>query len=632
MKGRTFPCLAVAAVLLAGAAPDALLAQQADFTAPAQPQVVPGAFIVKYREDAAALGRAAAALRQQPGVEVVDTLPSIGAQVIRLEPSAEIGAMSRALSALPPVEYIEPVYLYHALIEPDDGQYDQQWAWPEISAPAGWDIQRDSQDVVVAVIDTGVDYEHGDLADNMWHNPDEVPNNGVDDDGNGIVDDVHGANFVPATPTGDPMDDHNHGTHVAGTIGAVTDNATGVAGTSWKPQIMALKFLSANGSGSTVGAIKAIEYAIAENADIMSNSWGGGGFSQALEDAIELANDQGILFTAAAGNSNVNNDQNPHYPSSYEVPNVLAVMATDRANDRAGFSNFGAQSVDVGAPGVEILSTVRNGQYRQFNGTSMATPHVSGLAALLKQQDDTRDAAQLKQLIMANVDQFAALQGTSVTGGRINLANALGAQGAACPGGPAQVAYEEFFWPERRTFNSVSNVLSVPFSLPQPMFVDVTVHGSAKRVAGGGVTTFTTGVYTGAAPNVMWTGSYRQGTFTGNGVSMPVSSEFSIKLPAGDHVMYWKLWVSNADMEFASANVTVRAFSCSAGGKLAVAQLAEAGPGGGQAALTTAATAGFAVEPAAGRGRGGNIGAEEIRIEMDEATGASVTRLGDSGR
>jgi subtilisin family serine protease len=382
---------------------------------------------------------------------VVTTLPSIGAQVIRLEPSAEIGAMSRALSALPPVEYVEPVFIYHAFVDPNDGQYGQQWAWPEISAPAGWDIQRDSQDVVVAVIDTGVDYNHEDLAGNMWRNPNEVPSNGIDDDGNGLVDDVHGANFVPTTPTGDPMDDNNHGTHVAGTIGAVTNNTTGVAGTSWKPQIMALKFLDANGSGSTVGAIKAVEYALAKGVDIMSNSWGGGGFSQALEDAIELANDQGILFTAAAGNSNSDNDTTPQYPSSYDIPNVLAVMATDRANNRAGFSNFGAQSVDVGAPGVEILSTVRNNQYRQFNGTSMATPHVSGVAALLKQQDATRDAAQLKQLIMANVDQLPALQGTSVTGGRINLARALGAEGAACPGGPAQVAYDEFFWPERRS-------------------------------------------------------------------------------------------------------------------------------------------------------------------------------------
>ena len=172
MKDRRFPCLAVAA-LLAGAAPDTLLAQEAtaDFTAPAQPQVVPGEFIVKYRDDATALGRAATALQQQPGVEVVDTLPSIGAQVIRLEPSAEIGAMSQVLSALPPVEYIEPVFLYHALVDPNDGQYGQQWAWLEISAPAGWDIQRDSQDVVVAVIDTGVDYNHADLAGNMWRNP-----------------------------------------------------------------------------------------------------------------------------------------------------------------------------------------------------------------------------------------------------------------------------------------------------------------------------------------------------------------------------------------------------------------------------------------------------------------------------
>src|SRR5690606_1467341 len=222
---------------------------------------------------------------------------------------------------------------------------------------------------------------HPDLAANMWTNTGEVPGNGIDDDGNGVADDVHGANFVPTVATGDPMDDNGHGTHVAGTIGAVTNNHLGVAGVNWETRIMALKFLSASGSGTTAGAIRAIEYAIANGANIMNNSWGGGGFSRALEDAIREAHDAGILFVAAAGNSSQNNDTNPFYPASYDVPNVMSVMATDQDDDKAGCSHFGLASVGLGAPGVGILSTTPGGSFDSFNGTSMASPHVAGAAA-----------------------------------------------------------------------------------------------------------------------------------------------------------------------------------------------------------------------------------------------------------
>ena len=261
----------------------------------------------------------------------------------------------------------------------------------------------------------------------MWQNANETPGNSVDDDNNGVVDDLYGANFVPAQANGDPMDDHRHGTHVAGTIGAVTNNATGVAGVTWQPQLMALKFLASNGSGTVFNAIRAIEYAIGEGAQIMNNSWGGGGFSQALEDAIEAADAEGILFVAAAGNDNNDNDQSPFYPASYDLANVVSVMASDQADNKAGFSNFGANSVDIAAPGVDILSTVLADNYASFNGTSMAAPHISGAAALVKEQDPSRAAPELKARILDSADPIPALAGLSVTGGRLNLAAALAA-------------------------------------------------------------------------------------------------------------------------------------------------------------------------------------------------------------
>jgi thermitase len=428
MKSRLLYGVIATPLLIAG---PPILAQEPSFETPGEVRAVPGEFIVKFRDDAV-IGQARSVFAEQ-GVEIVSTLDLIDAQVIRLAPSAEVRVLNEALSALPGVEYIEPNYLYQAVREPNDARYNEQWAWPKIEAPTAWDILTSSPEIVVAVIDTGVDYEHPDLAVNMWQNEGEIPGNGTDDDNNGIIDDIHGANFVPNQATGDPKDDNNHGTHVAGTISAVTDNSIGVAGASWKTQIMALKFLDVNGSGSVFNAIRAIEYAIAKGVDIMSNSWGGGGRSQALEDAIMAVNDEGILFVAAAGNDNNDNDDNLFYPASYDVPNVLAIMASDQQDQKATFSNFGANNVDVAAPGVDILSTIVGGNYDSFNGTSMATPHVSGAAALLKGQNPSRRAAELKQIIMDTADEIPVLSGLSVTGGRLNLAAALGSAPTPSP-------------------------------------------------------------------------------------------------------------------------------------------------------------------------------------------------------
>jgi Leucine-rich repeat (LRR) protein len=311
---------------------------------------------------------------------------------------------------------------------PNDARFDELWglhntADTDIDAVEAWDTFSGSHDVIVAVIDTGVDYNHVDLVDNRWINEGEIADNGIDDDGNGFIDDVYGYDF--AYDDNDPMDRHSHGTHCSGTIGGVGNNGIGVAGVSHTVRIMAVKFLNDSGSGYTSNAIKAVIYAVDNGAQILSNSWGGGGFSQGLEDAITYAHDHDVLFVAAAGNSSSNNDVNPHYPSSYENSNILAVASTDRNDAKASTSCYGLTSVDLGAPGVSILSSVPDNGYGFKSGTSMATPHVAGAAALLKGYNPSLSALQLKSIIMDSVDLVDSMDGITVTGGRLNLNNAL---------------------------------------------------------------------------------------------------------------------------------------------------------------------------------------------------------------
>ncbi len=548
-------------------------AQEASFTAPDTPQVAPGELIVKFKPSISSQRSTLALTRM--GAKSIRSLDIINAKVVAIADEDPVAAAAR-LSAMEEVEYAEPNYIVHALdTTPNDPMFAQQWALPKIKAPLAWDTLKESPNVIVAVIDTGVDYNHPDLKANMWTNAGEIPANGVDDDGNGVIDDIHGANFIPSMPSGDPMDDNRHGSHVAGIIAAVTDNNIGIAGTSWKTQIMGAKFLSASGSGTIADAIEAIEYATKNGAHIMNNSWGGGGFSQAAEDAIKAANAAGVLFTAAAGNSNNNNDANPHYPSNYDVPNVMSVLATGQSDDRASFSNWGKTTVDIGAPGVAILSTVPGGQYQSLNGTSMATPYVSGAAALVKAANMNWGPDKIKQHLMETADKIPALDPLIVSGARLNLAEALGGGGGMPPpgggcttGGHAQIAYNEFFWSAGSQVSANSNILDVAFTLPESMVIDVSVNGSAKRVAGGGATTVRTGVYNNVSPNVMWTGSYRQVTFDNSDQNLPLTSNFSIRLPAGNHTMYWKLWISNATLKLDSGTITVRAFPCSMGGKI----------------------------------------------------------------
>ncbi|MFM7137894.1 MAG: S8 family peptidase, partial [Planctomycetota bacterium] len=309
-------------------------------------------------------------------------------------PGAGVADVTGWAAGSPIVSYVEPDFVIAPAAIPNDPSFGSLWglhnigqsgglADADIDAPEAWETTTGSRSVVIAVIDTGVDYGHRDLAANAWRNSGEIAGDGVDNDGNGFVDDLFGWDF--ANRDADPMDDNGHGTHVAGTIGAVGGNGTGVAGVNWQVSIMALKFLTGSGSGSTSGAIGAINYATRMRRDFgvnvvaTNNSWGGGGFSTSLRDAIAAGGRAGILFIAAAGNDGTDNDVEPHYPSNYTDDAVISVAATDRSNRLASFSNFGVTSVDVSAPGVSITSTLPGNRYGSYSGTSMATPHVAGV-------------------------------------------------------------------------------------------------------------------------------------------------------------------------------------------------------------------------------------------------------------
>ena len=287
--------------------------------------------------------------------------------------------------------------------------------------------------VYVGIIDEGVMLTHPDLAANIGSNPGEIPGNGIDDDGNGLVDDVNGWDFDGNDNNVFDGVGDDHGTHVAGTIGAVGGNSAGVAGMCWSVKMLNAKFLGSQG-GTTANAIKSVDYFTdlksrhALNLVATNNSWGGGGFSQALADAIERANTANILFVAAAGNSGVNNDASPHYPSSYANANIIAVASITSTGGLSSFSNYGATTVDIGAPGSGIWSTVQVrskgktvASYASYSGTSMATPHVTGAAAMYASTHPGATAAQIKAAILGSAIATPSLVGKTATGGRLNV-------------------------------------------------------------------------------------------------------------------------------------------------------------------------------------------------------------------
>jgi len=360
--------------------------------------------------------------------------------------NADAAAIVAEYAQLPEVEFAEPnfeIKLPDAIegplvpILPRDPQFNDQWALAnsgqrggkegaDISATLAWATTTGSEDVVVAVLDSGVDYTHEDLAQNMWVRPSDM--DPYQDNELGTIDDLNGYNAIDNTS--DPMDENGHGTHCAGIIGAEGENDLGIAGVNWKVRIMPLKFMNAGGFGTTKDAIEAINYVIDRkkagvNVRIISASWGSTQRSRALEDVIRTAYENDILFVAAAGNASTNNDRAPHFPSSYNVPNVISVAALDRNDELAKFSNYGSKSVAIAAPGVEILSTWLANQYEEKSGTSMATPVIAGVAALIVAENPRMSVDDLRKRLMASTDPIVALKGKTTSGGRISAAKAL---------------------------------------------------------------------------------------------------------------------------------------------------------------------------------------------------------------
>lgn len=330
----------------------------------------------------------------------------------------------------------EQNWAFLASRSPSDPSYSQLYAHRVISSEGAWDVTTGDDSLLVLLVDTGVNYNHPDLKENIWTNPKEVAGDGVDNDLNGYVDDIHGINAI--TGSGDPMDDQGHGTHVAGTIGASGDNNIGVTGVNWSTKIVAAKFLSGAGYGSTADAIKAIEYGNAlrdrgEKVVVSNNSWGGGSGTLALEDAIKASANKGIMFVAAAGNESLNNDISPSYPASYNIPNVISVASVDENTMLSSFSNFGATSVHVAAPGSAIVSCSMDGGYVSKSGTSMASPHVAGVVALVQSAcAGTLSYATVKALILTQASVKPHLAGKVSSSAVVNAQYAVEGARSVC--------------------------------------------------------------------------------------------------------------------------------------------------------------------------------------------------------
>lgn len=413
------------------------------FQAPnrASPRAAPGEVLVKFREMNAAklhsLARAHDLVRSR-GLGGVNRLYRFRSR------SKTTEALLREFSSRSDVLYAEPNFVVEAVQQPNDPHFAELWAlhntgqsfgFPagtpgaDIGALEAWTISTGTAGHVVAVIDTGIDYTHPDLQANMWTAPAVFS---VSIAGSTVTCPAGSHGFNAITFACNPMDDNQHGTHVSGIIGAAGNNSLGVVGVNWTTRLMGIKFLDAGGSGYISDAVNAIEFAIqakiafggAADVRVLSNSWGGGGFSQALLDEINRAADNGMLFVAAAGNNGYDNDRSAFYPAGYSAPNLIAVAATDNNDARASFSNYGARSVQLGAPGVNILSTVLGGQYGTLSGTSMAAPHVSGAAALVLSRC-ALDTAALKATLTEQVDLVPDLNATTLSGGRLDVGNAL---------------------------------------------------------------------------------------------------------------------------------------------------------------------------------------------------------------
>jgi len=328
-----------------------------------------------------------------------------------------------AIKQRPQILHFEKNQIWKAIAAPTDPRYSEQNNMARLNLEQAWDLATGSSSVVVAVSDTGISKGHPDLKNRIWSNPNEIPGNGVDDDGNGFVDDTWGWNF--AGSNNNPDDENSHGTHCSGIIGAEANNGEGISGVNWDVRFMAVQFLTKEGSGSSDDGIGTILYAADNGAQVLSMSWGGGGFTQALEDALNYAAEKGVLLVAAAGNDSADGDTEPHFPSAYDVPGLVAVASSAGVGQLSSFSNYGLTTVDLAAPGSSILSSILDGNYKRYSGTSMATPMVAGVAALVLSKYPNTDVNTLRNALFNAIDERTAYDGKIATSGDLNAYKAL---------------------------------------------------------------------------------------------------------------------------------------------------------------------------------------------------------------
>lgn len=403
------------------------------FTQKSSEKYADGELLVKFKNGTASSAAVEAA--NEIGASVLERFPELKWQRIKLPAGMSVERAVLRYKNMAEVEAVQPNFYYRLAAPPNDTRFSELYGLTKISAPAAWELSTGSASTVVAVIDTGIKYNHEDLAANIWTNPGEINGNGIDDDGNGFVDDFYGYDFF--FNDSDPSDEHGHGTHVAGTIGAVGNNNLGVVGVNWNVRMMTIKIYDRTGFGTTSAMlINAYNYVRmmktrGVNIRVTNNSYSGCdeacGYDQATKDALDAMGDTGILNVFAAGNDARNVDTaTPVFPASYKSPSILSAAASTQTDDKASFSNFGATSVDLAAPGTGILSTHHGvAGYATFSGTSMASPHAAGAAALLSSHNPTLSNASLKATLMNTADRLAQWNGVVKTGGRLNVERAL---------------------------------------------------------------------------------------------------------------------------------------------------------------------------------------------------------------
>lgn len=403
-------------------------------------QYIPSELIVTVSDSASFLDEDS--LFSNSNINIVKSFKSSNSYLIRFDKSLNEEALKREAEKIlgtNGVKNVEVNVVYHLYgVAPNDTDFSMQYGLDndgqsggtvdaDIDAVEAWEIHTGSKDVLVGVLDTGIDYNHPDLFENYWSNPGETGldqngqdkrSNGIDDDNNGYVDDWRGWDFI--NNDNDPLDDNNHGTHCAGIIGARSNNGIGISGVNWNVSMVGLKVFDSEGLTTTDAIVGAIEYATSIGVDLTSNSWGGGAYSQLIYDAIKKAEENGILFVAAAGNSSQNTDEEIIYPSGYEIDNIISVASTDHNDNISDFSNYGIRTVDVAAPGTDIYSTVINDDYSMMSGTSMAAPHVAGIAALIMGAYPGISYKEVKARILYNTDMKESLFDKVWTGGRVN--------------------------------------------------------------------------------------------------------------------------------------------------------------------------------------------------------------------